>query len=87
MSEKEIFEGNKLIAEFMGDKFISATNESVPRVSFKTKFKTYSACETFCKAHNKKKLDHRQFFPVNIKGKMEYHSSWDWLMPVVKKSL
>ena len=53
MKESEIIEGNKLIAEFMGD-----TTSQNSKVSF------------------------TKNCPVSG---LKYHSSWDWLMPVVEK--
>ena len=59
MSEKEIIEGNKLIAEFMGIKIIqSRYGCNHPLVT--------------C--------------PYPDYSNLKYHSSWDWLMPVVEKS-
>lgn len=57
MENKEIIEGNKLIAEFMGMEFHTINNIT----------------------------------GVTIDGvlggleKLQYHTSWDWLMPVVEK--
>ena len=70
MKEKEITEGNKLIAEFMG-----------------SSFKTYK------KGHIRKDSVTVCYFDdgmspfsggVSIEN-LKYHSSWDWLMPVVEK--
>lgn len=55
MTEQEIIEGNKLIAEFMGD--------------YRAKYKVsndYTLANAMLKT-------------------LKYHSSWDWLMPVVEK--
>lgn len=54
MTPKEIQEGNKLIAEFMG-------------VTFNSAFSQW------------------QFSPGKFYKNLEYHFSWDWLMPVVGK--
>ena len=69
MDSKEIIEGNKLIAEFMGcygDAHF-AGGEQVYRYGFKDTHITE-------RWHESEFLD-----------KTPYHSSWDWLMPVVKK--
>lgn len=51
MKKEEIIEGNKLIAEFMGEH-------------------TWTNLTTLKQEYN---------------GNYQYHSSWDWLMPVVQK--
>ena len=65
MTDKEIIEGNKLIAEFMGLNY-----EDVVKDIW----------------YNYQQLGYRNSdfmnFPENYKF---YHSSWDWLMPVVEK--
>lgn len=70
MTQQEILEGNKLIAEFMG-----------------SSFKTYK------KGHIRKDSVTVCYFDdgmspfsggVSIKN-LKFHSSWDWLMPVVEK--
>lgn len=59
MSEQEILEGNKLIAEWVGFKFNKERRAyCIPPMGF------------------------------SFKGKLEnlmFHSSWDWLVPVLKK--
>ena len=57
MSEQEIIEGNKLIAEFMGYKFIEDWHQ-------------------YWRLSDKHLL---------LENELKYHSSWDWLMPVVEK--
>lgn len=68
---QEIIDGNKLIAEFMGMK---------EKLDFQLP-----------------KTDEGGYYPINKKGEydlteyftpyshLDYHSSWDWLMPVVEK--
>jgi len=67
MIEKEILEGNKLIAEFMGARSYESNNY----------FMDYGL---------------QKNSPKNMKGQtiihmsdILYHSSWDWLMPVLNK--
>lgn len=64
MTQEQILERNKLIAEFMGNRF-------------KSKSKWYNPfgyrCDVFI---NRKGL----VFPLH---RMRYHSSWDWIMPVI----
>jgi len=63
MTQQEIIEGNKLIAEFMGFLF------------------------------DESKTDDHKFYSESTQGgwtskryvNPKYHSSWDWLMPVVEK--
>ncbi len=64
MTEQEILEGNKLIAEFMGWKL------SEIRIQKKEHWYKNPNKETFIQAEN-----------------FEYHSSWDWLMPSIKKAI
>ena len=75
MSKKEIIEGNKLIAEFMG--WTCST-----RISYNDNRKVlYKPNGTIFKygkltyLHNKNPWD----------APLKFHSSWDWLMPVVEK--
>ena len=56
MEQQEIIEGNKLIANFMGDqKLPGDKNGDMTTVAWMSK------------------------------DRLEYHSSWDWIMPVVSK--
>ena len=57
MSEQEILDGNKLIAEFMGAKY----NSKLDLVNLGANHKLVGINE------------------------LQYHSSWDWIMPVVDK--
>lgn len=59
MTEQEIFEGNRVIAEFLG---------------FVEKAYTPDSEKMWC--------DNRHGLPV---GELAFHSSWEWLMPVVEK--
>jgi hypothetical protein len=59
MEEKEILEGNKLIAKFMGAKN-----------AYRQDPESFLLPGDPCVRHSKN---------------MYYHSSWDWLMPVVEK--
>lgn len=58
--EITIQEGNRVIAEFMGWKFVEADNK------YAAHFKKHGG----------------DFVYAN---RLEYHTSWDWLMPVVEK--
>lgn len=60
MTEKEIIEGNKLIAEFVGWKYNSETANHGIR-------------------------DNCWIRKHEVVYELKYHSSWDWLMPVVEK--
>lgn len=86
MKKEEILEGNKLLAEFMGNEF---THGGI--VSFK-----YSSGESF-------PLSGRDFNAELIEDEIQqelyefgstleievvnFHSSWGWIMPVVRKIL
>ena len=62
-------EDNKLIAEFMGAKPIV--------LGISTEYEMYGIIECINDG-----VDEKHFF---IDDEMEFHTSWDWLMPVVKK--
>ena len=70
-------EGNKLIAEFMG--FFPRTDLHTEGALFMqapiSKGATHSSCYIVDKSLDK----HDEFL------ELEYHTSWDWLMPVVEK--
>jgi hypothetical protein len=79
MTENEIIEGNRLIAEFMGEKFVAYKENS----SFSKKFKSYEACEKWIK-RTKGAEGYVPAIGWNLKcGK--YYESWDWIMSVVVK--
>ena len=64
MTDKEIIEGNKLIAEFMQLKTIKRDGMSDSYMF----------------------VLHPGFIPREVcPANLEYHTSWDWLMPVVEK--
>lgn len=96
--EKEIIEGNKLIAEFMGHKmhldserervFYLESYPTLPhhREGFDIPLGIYSHGKYTesnwidAMTKNKKVLTER----ISI-ANLKYHSSWNWLMPVVEK--
>lgn len=61
MEQKEIIEGNKLIAEFMG-----------AEKSFYGDYMIFT-------------IDNPQYTGKINHSDIKYHTSWDWLMPVVEK--
>ena len=74
MEQNKIIEGNKLIAEFMGLTFIPADEfvkcfEEGVPVDKKD---VWLAPPTKCGT-------------INQIDKLEYHTNWNWLMPVVEK--
>ncbi len=71
MNEKEISEGNKLIAEFMGYEFTQTPDCGILGGNKFTKLPKKSNEPPFTVYHG--------WCPPN------YNSSWDWLMPVVEK--
>ena len=70
MIEEKILKGNKLIAEFMGIDVKNSVELFIPEHERLVKFKTTNG--TFVSA----------IFKFN---ELKYHSSWDWLTPVVEK--
>lgn len=66
MTRKEITEGNRLIAEFMGDKIMVET-DGIAIVS-KNNGMWFSGTKR-----------------LGNYNQRCYHSSWDWLMPVISK--
>jgi hypothetical protein len=62
MTEQEILEGNKLIAEFMGYKYFPNNSLNGIKGVYEKEGKSLMLITDFT-----------------------YHSSWDWLMPVVEK--
>ena len=60
MVNKEILDGNKLIAEFVSGKMIVENYHGINIIKF----------------------PNESIFDLNG---LKYHSSWDWLMPVVEK--
>ena len=78
-TEKEIIEaGNITISEFVGKKFQAFKNNR----SYDKMFDTYKECKDFCDSLEDKGYEPCVGWTIGL-GK--YHSSWDWLMPVVEK--
>ena len=75
MTDKEIIEGNKKIAEFMG-----ATFKDISRVNYPKGYKEWEA-----KFPKGREFNHYGTIGDLISKYTKYHSSWDWLMPVVAK--
>ena len=75
-TDKEITEGNKLIAEFMECKKVPTSPEIltfyVPPFYYDREVETGIGMKSDCGC---------EYTPEE----MLYHSSWDWLMPVVEK--
>lgn len=71
---EEIIEGNKLIAEFMGYNLVIPSMRRYPN-NWKTSYweRNYDI--------EKHTTDH----VLCEENGLKYHSSWDWLMPVVEK--
>lgn len=67
MTNREILEGNKLIAEFMGFEKNGNIYTNKPR--------SYPSSLFLYKGLNNKVME----------DDLRFHSSWDWLMPVVRK--
>ena len=70
MTQEEILEGNKLIAEFIG--FVLNYIDEEKTMPYYI--------------HNEKYLSNPPSTILLYKGEeLQFHSSWDWLMPVVEK--
>ena len=80
MKEQEILDGNKLIAEFMGlIKVDCYGNDKCFYYYFQTS-DNFRLTKEIIEAENFNILD----YAWSIYN-LSYHSSWDWLMPVIKK--
>jgi len=75
MTQEEILEGNKLIAEFDGVVWKDASLVNYPRPN-----KQWSI-----KFPNGKQFSEYGNIDDILSKYCKYHSSWDWLMPVVEK--
>ena len=71
MTQEEILEGNKLIAEFMGGKEVDWFSERVIMIPYSDELTIHNY---FGKAKG-----------YMLDREIKYHSSWDWLMPVLDK--
>lgn len=82
MTQEEIIEGNKLIAEFMGWKLITPEMRRNPDTWDNSYYE--KEVEDWYEENGEKIvfMDTRTLCSVT---KTKYHSSWDWLMPVVEK--
>ena len=69
-TQEEILEGNKLIAEFMGAEVSQAYSKTKEQDGLMFYYSKDSSPDTY-----------RNLSSAAIK----YHSSWDWLMPLVEK--
>lgn len=69
MTGKEILEGNKLIAEFMGADISTPKDKDIIYMSI-------TMCNELVLPNNCGAVKVRH---------LDYHESWDWLMPVVEK--
>lgn len=70
MENKEIIENNRLIAEFMGAKYTE--NTDIP----------LNYDQLWLPIHG---IVHYKVIGVGYGKTLQYHESWDWLMPVVEK--
>lgn len=77
-------ENNKLIAEFMGLKSIDWYSDILKRSEKIWVRKEFNEDPTHKDDYSKNsKFDWENFWPQT--NTLNYHSSWDWLMPVVDK--
>ena len=81
MSKQEIIEGNKLIAEFMGDFKLVKEFKPEPDIDV-----TYQWLKTSNKSFGYDTTEWRDYSTdKEYSDQVCYNSSWDWLMPVVEK--
>lgn len=91
MKPKNISEGNKIIAQVMGLKWKAIVGKPGDNglSVYAEEYETESECKKFCKKINLYKKDRSEYchpclsrngHPVEL----QYHSSWNWLMPVVE---
>lgn len=91
MTQDEIIEGNRVIAEFDGKKWrpVKAGYTISSFSAYEIEFGTFQECFDYCQNEINKYLKHpdEMYFalPKAYNFQFEYHSSWDWLMPVVEK--
>jgi hypothetical protein len=94
MESKEIIEGNKLIWNFMGGKWQPTENAGANGMkSYEPCHDTFEECEKACveinrlKSGSPRNIVYAVPSPAKntIDRELKYHSSWDWLMPVVEK--
>lgn len=74
MTQEEIIEGNKLIAEFMGGKSYKGSN-----------YIFYSFINGNIKPYSEFLDEFKWGYGCPLDYELKFHSSWDWLMPVVEK--
>ena len=75
MTEQEIIEGDKLIAEFMGNIYSkNAEAWGIGNAKIEHKELTIQG-----------KVYKNLVWAERFEKELKYHSSWDWLMPVVNK--
>ena len=72
MTNKEIIEGNRLIAEFMGLKRGWWVHQEKPLIDDK---------KQWCDLDGKTFLGSKVYFDNDLK----FHSLWDWIMPIVQR--
>ena len=77
---KEILEGNKLIAEFMGWKVVTG-----PEIGWPGKDHFYGINPQTKRTRNCLNNKDLQKVWEKISKNVKYHKSWDWLIPVVEK--
>ena len=79
MSEKEIIEGNKLIAEFVDYEF--DPNDDSESVTYNTDYIINISDKEDWEASED------DFTSWLLPKEMKFHSSWDWLMPAINKAI
>lgn len=84
MTLEQIKEGNKLIAEFMGYQILHKKYEYLNFNSSNESYWDITEGDIVCD-ENGNEVDALDNYPFYSLEDLPFHSSWDWLMPVVSK--
>jgi|ERR1035437_5194925 hypothetical protein len=85
---KDIIEGNKLIAVFMDYEYIPSPIPVPQRGYAEKQFgwnRKMKWSPLYIKSMDHSEFPHKRYHLANTNSDLKFHSSWDWLMPVVQK--
>lgn len=80
MTQEEILEGNKLIAEWLGYEIDSLAEEDEPE-----RYYVYDHIECIADGVDYWETFDQDWTSWLYPDQMKFHSDWNWLMPVVEK--
>ena len=80
MTQEEILEGNKLIAEWLGYEIDSLAEEDEPE-----RYYVYDHIECIADGVDYWETFDQDWTSWLYPDQMKFHSDWNWLIPVVKK--